>query len=468
MSVLLGNGDGTFQPAVEYATGAGPWALAVGDFNGDGHLDVVTANDGAETVSLLLGKGDGTFKPSLSYKTGGKSVAVAVADVNGDGKLDVIVGRGFSDTNVAVLLGNGDGTFQTYTAYETAQHPYGITAASFRGNGIVDIASGGFDTNHVSVLLGNGDGTFQSYIGYVAGELPDFVRTGDFNQDGKLDIVTANNFGDSVSLLLGNGDGTFQTNVDYPVGAFPTALAVADLNGDGAPDVVAVNDDTNTVSVLINVGNGSGGPVVELTPASLVFATQTLNTSSPYQNINVANTGKAPLSISSLVMVGIDPGDFQMVNGCGATLAAGLSCTVQVSFKPALRGARIATLSVSDNAANSPQTAGLSGTGTVVSRSTNMLAFADQKVGTKSVPLRVMLTNKGATFLSISNILVAGNDPGDFFQTNNCGSGIAANKSCVINVTFGPSATGTRTASISITDNGGGSPQKVALSGRGD
>ena len=179
--------EGTmFLTARTFPVGKGASSVAVGDFNGDGKPDLVTANTDSGNVSVLLGKGNFDFQPAVNYAVGSFPSFVAVGDLNGDGKLDLAVANSGDDT--------------------------------------------------VSVLLGNGDGTFQPAVNYSGGGTS--LAVGDFNGDGKLDLVTAG--GGAVSVLPGNGDGTFQSAVNYVDGSYPFSVAVGDFNRDGAPDLVAL------------------------------------------------------------------------------------------------------------------------------------------------------------------------------------------------------------------------------------
>jgi hypothetical protein len=265
VSVLLGNGDGTFGPQKTYAVGTAPYGVAVADVNGDGRPDIIVANSGSKTVSVLLGNGDGTFQPQKTFTVGSHPEAVTVADLNGDGKPDLIVGNeGGLNGTVSVLLGNGDGTFQPQKTYAVGTFPFSVVAADLNGDGIPDlVVANGLSHNGVStvsVLLGNGDGTFQTQKTYSVGATPHSVVVADLNGDGKPDIVTANLYGQSVSVLLGNGDGTFQPQQTYAVGSKPEAVAVVDANGDGKLDLAVVNQTSNTVSVLLGNGDGTFRP----------------------------------------------------------------------------------------------------------------------------------------------------------------------------------------------------------------
>jgi hypothetical protein len=222
-AVLLGRGDGTFQPAVYYAidnSGSESlrWVTAA-DFNGDGNVDLAVADYLAGYIAVLLGNGDGTFKPPIKTPLNGPSPEfVAVGDFNGDHIPDLAtVDRGGTCPCISVLLGNGDGTFQAPTNIKPSIAPSAIGIGDFNHDGKLDIASVGQQgsTSELIVLLGNGDGTFQTGNTYTVVADPLSVAVADFNGDGKLDLAVAGEGG--ISVLLGNGDGTFQTAVNYHV-----------------------------------------------------------------------------------------------------------------------------------------------------------------------------------------------------------------------------------------------------------
>ena len=262
VSVLLGNGDGTFQPKVTYAAGPWPLSVAVGDFTGNGIQDLVVANNGTGTLSILLGNGNGTFRAPVTYAASGSNpVDIVVADLNGDGIPDLAVA---GDGAVAILLGKGDGTFQPQVTYSTSSVARAVAVADFNGDGIPDLVVADEMTSEVSVFLGNGDGTFRAPATYAAGAYVWDIKVGDFNGDGIADVVVANYVGGTVSILLGNGDGTLRTPVEYATGAGPWAVALADVNGDGIPDLVATNNWGGTVSVLLGNGDGTFQPQVTL------------------------------------------------------------------------------------------------------------------------------------------------------------------------------------------------------------
>jgi hypothetical protein len=243
VGVLLGNGDGTFQPPVTCNTALrSTSSVAVGDINGDGKPDLVETSDGI--VGVLLGNGDGTFQPVTNLSVEG--VAVAIVDVNGDAKDDLLVGN---SVGVGVLLGNGDGTFQPEVIYSNGAGASSIAVADVNEDGKLDLATMDGESGNVSVLLGNGDGTFQPAVTYggATGLGTPSVALADVNGDGKLDLVAVtfqiDSKGDGgIVVFLGNGDGTFQPAVVFGSGGYYAwSSAVADVNGDGKPDLVAAN-----------------------------------------------------------------------------------------------------------------------------------------------------------------------------------------------------------------------------------
>jgi len=280
--VLLGNGDGTFQPALTFNDLEGAVSIAVADVNGDGKLDVVLLGgcpgpplclkgDGAVTV--LRGNGDGTFGPDYPYYDSGgrQALAIAVADLNGDGKPDVVAANQCTSQPctqvfhgvVGVLLGTGDTSnpFQPVVNYSGGNHTSDVAIADVNGDGKPDIvemdAGAGVGGAGVGVLIGNGNGTFQPRVGYgTGGYAGGSIVVADVNQDGKLDIVVGNNVSGTVAVLLGNGDGTFQPAVTQAE-SDPRSMAVADLNGDGRLDLVVGTTDGNgasLVGVMLHVG----------------------------------------------------------------------------------------------------------------------------------------------------------------------------------------------------------------------
>ena len=226
----------------------------------------------------------------------------------------------------------------------------------------------------------------------------------------------------------------------------------------------AVNGSTQIVAL-----SGSGtDTVATLSPTSLSFPRQAIGTASAAQVVNLSNTGGAPLSIASLAILGVNAADFMQTNTCGTSVAVGANCTISVIFSPAAGGPRRSSLSIVDNASGSPQMVFLTGVGMAVSLSPASLTFATQSVNTSSPPQTVTLTNAAGAPLHVWQVdFGRGGNPGDFTQTNNCVGTLAAGANCTIKVSFTPTATGPRTATLLVSNDGGGSPQAVALTGTG-
>ena len=593
VGVLLGNGDGTFQSATSYDSGGGgAYSVAVGDVNGDGKIDVLVANacvtsgchDGG--VGVLLGNGDGTFQLAVPYASGGNdTLSVAVVDVNGDSKPDLVLGNecasyfNCATASVSVLLGNGDGTFQSAITYGSGgAQVFSVAVSDVNGDGSPDVlvanacATNNCADGQVGVLLGNGDGTFQTAVTYNSVPDCESLAVADVNGDGKADLIVVSvDTQGSVGVLLGNGDGTFQTAVTYDRGGtdgYRVGVAVADVSGDGKPDLLVANNcpsDGNcnsggVVGVLINttmqltttalvsslnpsnfgqavkftatvtaeqgfykgpptgtvsffdgtrnIGNsqinssgaatlttstlavgthsmtatyngdanfaGSTSPIlnqvvqgaiVVLSPTRLDFGKQTVGIASSPKNVTLMNTGNVVLNIMSIGIVGTNRGDFAQTNNCGTSIPANGSCTINVTFTPRATGTRNGAVSVEDNAPGSPQKVPLTGVGVspAVTFSPTKLNFPTQVVFTTSASQPVTLTNSGSGTLLITNISVTA----EFRQTNNCPASLDPQGSCTINVQFHPRDKGLQSGSIIVKDNAPGSPQKLPLAGTG-
>jgi hypothetical protein len=263
VDILLGNGDGTFQPAGTYATGVNPLGVAVGDFTGDGNFDLAVVNGRTSdsyngSVSILLGNGDGTFQPARNMALGDWPYAIAVGDFRGDGHMDLAVvnhiGRG-----VTVFLGNGDGTFQPGQRYTVGNNPRAVKVGDFTGSGRDDLVVANDDANTVSVLLSNPDGSFQMAMNYTAGIVPEALVVADLTGSGRLDIAVVVQEG--VYVLAGQGDGSFQVpNIAYSTASWLSgSIAAGDLTGDNFEDLVVATNSfgDGTFTVLLNAGGSS-------------------------------------------------------------------------------------------------------------------------------------------------------------------------------------------------------------------
>jgi len=458
---LLGNGDGTFQTPVLYGTTCIPIFVTTGDFNGDRKVDLLAAFSSGNClyVSVFPGNGDGTFQPTpINSTTLYSPSATAVGDFNGDGKLDVAIAEQFGTiSQVEIMLGNGDGTFSSSQTYPTNSFPTAITAADFRNDGKQDLAVACL-YGATTILLGNGDGTFtrgQDVAAYDSA----WIISADFNGDGRPDLaITAQGPPAGVNIALGEGDGTFQRPEFYVEGTQANFVAAGDLNGDHKTDLLVTDYGPGNVIALLNTG------VVSFSPNSAVnFPFQLVGTTSPAQTVALTNTGSKALSIATMKITS----PFHQTNSCGKSVAPGANCKIEITFKPENTNTISGTLTISDSASSKPQVIEVSGTGTIVKLAPSKLTFGDQKVGTASAPQKVTVSNQGTAALSITQVYIGGTNYHDFSQTNNCPSSLNTGANCVVNVIFDPTKTGARSALLGFVDDGGGSPQTVPLSGTG-
>jgi len=299
--VYLGNGDGTFKPHVDYPVPFTPNSLASADFNSDGNPDLVvsySSNPPVHGLTILLGNGDGTFRTSadLTNEGGGSIVA---ADFNGDGKADVAVAW---NNSFDVLLGNGDGTFQAPVNYLAAHGVGAFAIGDINGDNKVDLviaATPGFGVTTGSIYLGNGDGTFQPPMDYAPGTSVVWaLAVGDFDGDQHADIAVADGASSYVYIVRGNGDGTFNPPSRYITGGSSEGLAIADFNGDGKPDLAAPN--FFSASVLLNI-------VADFPTFALSGSSPTPNPVTPGQsstatvNVNAVNGFSSSVSLACSV-----------------------------------------------------------------------------------------------------------------------------------------------------------------------
>lgn len=277
VSILLGNGDGTFQSAMNFSAGNNPRYIAVGDFDGDGNDDLVVVRPGVQgasdkgDVTIFLSNGDGTFRNDQLISTFSNPTGVLAADLNSDGAIDVAV---TDATSISILLGKGDGTFHATATYLPATDKLGenspaqLFVLDFDRDGKKDLGfnvrfPGNNRLRTLEVLLGNGDGTFQpaSIIGTFDLPTEDAQFSADFNHDGNVDVINyvCGIFGGGcgASLLLSNGDGTFS---DPPATNVLTGslYAAGDFDGDGNPDLAGTLASNNAPQLGIYIGNGDG------------------------------------------------------------------------------------------------------------------------------------------------------------------------------------------------------------------
>ena len=520
-TVEYGNGDGTFSP--QWTTLATPLTCyATADFNGDGVADLACL-DAVYTVTLLLGHSDNTLTPVTGDPSPiftGYLNNIVVGDFNHDGKADLAVISEINvpspanfDYPVAVLLGNGDGTFQSPVSTDGGSQvsPSSVAAGDFNGDGKSDLVFQGRMTSSDGylVLMGKGDGTFTvepavaittpNSTGYASNWSA--VAVADFDGDGKTDLAVTNN--EAVQVLTGKGDGTFTQAALTDSGAETDPdnvfLVAADFNGDGVPDLAAVNSDASTMNIdfvgrietatatLPNVtiaGSGTNqaaatyagdgnfitstsspialtaSPVatkltLESSAATSVAGTQVLLTATlnPYSSGTLTTNGEKVNFSSNGTSLGT------------ATLSSGVA-TLNSTSLPVGTDSITATYGGDNSFSTATSNAVpvvVSGAVPVAAVSPGSITFTSQPVGSTSAPQSVTLSNGSTTALAVKTIATGG----DFAETNTCGTSVAGGSSCTIAITFTPTAAGTRTGSLTVTDNASTSTQTVSLTGGG-
>ncbi|MGO8731190.1 MAG: beta strand repeat-containing protein [Terriglobia bacterium] len=448
LTVALGNGDGTFQaPSLILSGATAELGLAFGDFNGDGKLDLAVATGGGITV--LLGNGNGTFQTKGSYDNGNLR-DIVVRDFNGDGILDILA-LNITTSTVDLLLGDGDGTLQAPVSYAVSS-PLSLAVGDLNSDGMLDVVVG-TAPNNVSIFLGNANGTLQTGETYVTQYEPGNLLLADFRGIGKLDLVTVFNqccegTDTAVNLMLGNGNGTFQPEQTILSGTNYSGLAVGDFNGDGKLDLVVSDYGYPANNVLLGNGDGTFQSAISYSAGvgPITPAVADLNHDGRPDIVGPNfNDGTATILLNQVTQT--------------ATLS---NAVVHGTGNQSVTGAYAGDTNFATSTSNALQLAP-SPAEPIVSLSPASLTFGPHPVGTPSASQAVTLTNTGNAPLSVSSIVASG----DFAQSNNCGSSLAASGSCTISVTFTPTAAGAASGSLSFTDNAPNSPQKVELSGTG-
>lgn len=407
VEIWFGNGNGTFRQGATYSLPLPVFFGATADLRNNGLTDLVVAPYGGQDVYVLLGNGDGTFQVSVAYPAGIGADMVAVGRFTSGQQPDVLLLEENPCNCLQVLPGNGDGTLGTAitTPLPFNMAGYAVTVGDLNNDGKLDAAvSGTGDTSIVAIMLGNGDGTFTVGESYEVGEEPESISTGFFTANKKkIDLVVGNEEGYSISVLLGNGDGTFQPAANYDT-HFPGWVIAQDFSGDGKTDIAAANA-LFPPGVTVFHGNGDG----TFQPGVFYPAGQEGN----YIASGDFNGDHRP----DLVEVDHERGVITTLLNTGV-----------VSFSP-----------------------------------TTPLNFKKQAVGKTSAPQSVTLTNTGATELKIQSMTAST----EFAVTSTCGERVAAGANCTISATFSPTKQGAVQGTISIIDYASSKPQVIELLGTG-
>ncbi len=255
-SVLKNNGDGTYAAAVNYAAGTNPFAMTSADIDNDGDLDVMLSNYNSASVSVYKNNGDGTFAAKTDYTTGTRPSILKTGDLDGDGDKDLVVMNYFSNT-LSVLMNNSDGTFAAKTDYATELGPYGMEIADFNGDHLLDLVSVNYNNSNFSVFMNNGNGTFAAKVSYTTGTNPVMTSGADLDGDGDIDLAITSFNTSTMSIFKNNGDGTFAAKTDYTAGSAPFTIVSGDVDVDGDLDLFVINNVSATISMFKNNGDAT-------------------------------------------------------------------------------------------------------------------------------------------------------------------------------------------------------------------
>lgn len=525
MQVWPGNGDGTYgQPITNWGTGDDGTHFVFGDFNGDGKTDLAMCGYNS-AIWVSLGNGDDTFGPQSMYNiprtdTNDDCESIVAGDFNGDGSLDLagltlLNGQdgtlttllsnpvlAFSHSSIAfpnTNIGSTSGgiilsvTNQSYT-------PLAISGISMAGANASDFT----ETNNCGASLAGGAScqVTVAFTPVAAGLRKAAIEFNDSSAGSPQEIavsgvapgpgatlsaqaltfatqrlgtssaaqtVTLTNSGTTtltIASIAASGDFSQSSTcgTSLAAGSSCSMSVVFAPTADGSRSgTLTVSDGAHGSPQTVQLTGTGASSEATFTPAKLTFPSQAIGTPSVSRAITVTNSGTLTLNIASIAITG----DYSETNTCVAPLAAGQSCLIDVVFTPTSLGTRSGSVTVKDDAPDSPQGVTLSGTGTTavpaVTLSPTSLTFAAQNTGSTSAAQTVKLSNTGTAVLNISSIAASG----DFAETNNCGTTLAPAGSCTISVTFTPTAGGTRSGTLTITDNAAGSPHTVALSGTG-
>ncbi|MBI3485004.1 MAG: choice-of-anchor D domain-containing protein [Acidobacteria bacterium] len=459
-------------------------SLARGDFNADASLDLIAAARAAALASVLLGKGDGTFNPKTDLGTDTEPIAVTAADFNADGKLDAVTANlgtyistyyGYPITyylpSLTLALGDGSGNFGSKW-FSLNSIPTGIASGDFNADGRLDLAIANSRNDCVTILLQSADLSMSNTalnFSRIASGTTSAPQTVTIQSTGSFDLNI------SGVALSGTNPGDFSitgntcSGTPMPSGSSCTLSAAFAPTATGSKnaDLVVNSNAPGSPHNIYLSGTGAGAGVLTLLPTSLNFGNIKLGTSSAPQQSQLTNTGSGALAILGISVAGYTIVEFPKTTTCGNSLAAGASCSVSVTFTPSDLGTFAAAIHIDTDAVVSPTLIGLAGVGVGgVPSVSGGASFGNQAVNVTSAPQSITLTNVGDMDLVISAVAVT-NNSSIFSQANNCVGTLAPTASCTINVTFTPLGSLHYTGLLSITHDSYSSPLVLGLSGTG-
>jgi hypothetical protein len=450
----------SFSPATNFPAGSFPGSVATGDLNGDGSPDLAVANTDSGNVSVLLGTGTGSFGAATNFAVGSEPRSVAISNLNGDTFPDLAVANsGLASNNVSVLLGTGTGSFGAATNFAAGTNPNSVAVGDVNGDGVSDLAVANAGSANVSILLGTGAGAFGTATNFPVGLVPRSVVIGNLNAGTSADLAVANSGSNNVSVLPGTGTGTFGAATDFGVGNTPFSVAIGNLNGDGFADLVAANLNSSNVSVLLGASNGSFSTATNF-PAGVGANSVAIGNLNGDGFADLAVTSTASSEVS--VLLGTGTGSFGVATSSevGTTPSSVAIGDLDLDSNPDLAVSNADSNNVSVLLNRAPEaTATPAG-----------LSFGSRETSSTSPAKTVTVTNaSGGDPMTATGVAITGADAGDFLVSGNTcfALPLPLSATCEMSVTFTPSASGARSASLEIAYNGGASPLTVPLSGTG-
>jgi Beta-propeller repeat/Abnormal spindle-like microcephaly-assoc'd, ASPM-SPD-2-Hydin len=434
------------------------------EFDGQGGIAVDASGNAYVTGSTFSSNFPTTPDALQSAQNGGGDAFITKLKPDGSAGYSTYLGGPSYDNGYGIAV---DASGNAYVAGTTSSVRFPITPGAFQVS-----YGGGGDSSSFVVKISPTDAPG---IAFAPGSLsfgPQAVGTTGAPKG--VALLDAGSQPLSITSIVARGDFA-QTNTcgsavqpgkqcTVRVTFTPTA------SGTRAGSITITDNAAGSPHMLLLTGAGTigGPPEVNLAPASVTFnLLRTVGTTSPPQTVKLTNVGGGQLNINAITVTGADPADFTQTNNCPATVASGVSCIITVTFTPTAQGWRTASISIADSVLGSPQTVPLTGRGTFFEWSPRSMNMGAQKVGTSSAARTVMLTNAGTAPIALFSIQVGGVNAGDFTQTNNCGSSLKAGASCTIEVTFTPTAVGSRLGHVAIQDNAFGGTHWVGLLGKG-
>jgi hypothetical protein len=479
----------SFETHVDFTTGidsithagSGPFNIAAADINSDGKPDLVVANDVAGSVSVFQNQSSPgsmnatSFTPRIDIKTGDNPF-VTLADIDGDGNVDIITAN-WGNSTVSVLRNIGTagaaidtGTFAPRVNYTTGSNPFSVATGDLDGDGKPDLIVSNESGASVSILRNlstSGSISFASKIDYTTGSGTRFTAINDLDGDGKPDIATCNRVSNTVSVFKNNslpGSLLFAAKVDFTTRSFPRDIAIGDLDGDKKPDLLIAEEGSGGSSFISVFRNTVIiPPIVTLSTASLNFGNQRVGTTGGPLSVILTNSGGQPLTIDSIKLIG----DFSQTNNLPAApsaLAPESSGTINITFTPIAANPRNGMITVYDNGVGSPHTISLSGTGTQSTFSTNLssVSFVDVFVNATKLD-SITVSNPGTAVLSITSVI----SDNAHFSVSPISASIAPGGNQKFYISFQPTAIAPYTANIFFMSDAPTSPDTLHVNGNG-